>query len=33
MSKYEALVDVIDYNGNVLIKKGVSYYGEDEVNK
>ena len=33
MSKYEALIDVIDYNGNVLIKKGVSYYGEDEINK
>ena len=33
MSKYEALIDVIDYNGNVLIKKGVSYYGKDEINK
>ena len=33
MSKYEALIDVIDYNGKMLIKKGVTYYGEDEINK
>ena len=33
MSRYEALIDVIDYNGKMLIKKGVTYYGEDEINK
>ena len=33
MSRYEALIDVIDYNGNVLIKKGVTYNGEHEINK
>ena len=33
MSRYEALIDVMDYNGYVLIKKGVSYYGEEEINK
>ena len=33
MSKYEALIDVTDYNGKMLIKKGVTYYGEEEINK